>query len=156
MDFCPPHQPSIGVPPHSCSNRRRHGFFRSPRCSTFRQEHQTDWRRSGRSISAKVFVQIASCVRRKNKTKIPQNSKMRYIERRQMIHPVFSTYMWPPIFPISCFTEEKSLEKMDEKTAKPQFPEAHYNVFHYCINSSQKEPKSFDGLEITKLFNFFL
>ena len=38
------------------------------------------------------------------------------------------------------------------KLLNHRFPEAHYNVFHGCIISTQKEPKSFDGLEILYFF----
>lgn len=37
----------------------------------------------------------------------------------------------------------------EKKLLNLRFPEAHYNVFHDCTLSSQKEPKSFDGLEIS-------
>jgi len=63
-------------------------------------------------------------------------------------NPVFFTKCEFKFFSNFCFRLKFPSKKNNKKTAKSQFPDAHYNVFHYCINSSQEEPKSFDGLDI--------
>lgn len=56
------------------------------------------------------------------------------------VTPVFSTKCEFQFFPISCFTSKiPPLDKIKKKkTGKPQFPDAHYNVFHYCIKVVKK------------------
>lgn len=125
-------------------------IFEAQRCSTiFPGSSIFAGSKFKRSVNVSVFYN-RECVRGK-KPKIPQNSKMRYIfERQQLKSPSPCSLLNVNLnFSQFLFLFKIPLKKNKKKTAKSQFPDAHYNVFHYCINSSQEEPKSFeDGLEI--------
>jgi len=73
------------------------------------------------------------------------------IKTKSALEPSFPHTSPPFLMPLIVFWCRQR-QFIFTKLLNHRFPEAHYNVFHGCIISTQKEPKSFDGLEILYFF----
>ena len=95
--------------------------------------------------SAKVSLSL-----RKMMPRLPQQLTDE-IKTKSALEPSFPHTSPPFLMPLIVFWCRQR-QFIFTKLLNHRFPEAHYNVFHGCIISTQKEPKSFDGLEILNFF----
>jgi len=95
--------------------------------------------------SAKVSLSL-----RKMMPRLPQQLTDE-IKTKSALEPSFPHTSPPFLMPLIVFWCRQR-QFIFTKLLNHRFPEAHYNVFHGCIISTQKEPKSFDGLEILYFF----
>jgi len=113
-------------------------FPNSPAGSALRGRHRRKCQSLPFSLSRKDDAKITSTTHRWDKNQISPRT-------------ILPTHVPPFLMPLIVFWCRQR-QFIFTKLLNHRFPEAHYNVFHGCIISTQKEPKSFDGLEILYFF----
>ena len=101
------------------------------------------------SPSKKVPKSLSPSLSRKDDAKITSTTHRWDKKTKSALEPSFPHP--PSSYATNCVLTSPT-QVYFTKLLNHRFPEAHYNVFHGCIISTQKEPKSFDGLEILYFF----